>query len=274
MTSLDHSKSVKECPTALRGQFLRGCSGFSLIELLVSISIITMLIALLQPTLHGAREQARRRMCENSLRQLAIAWTVFPTDHDQQLVNSLPDDTDGWVKRGAGWTPIKEGKLYPYVRTIGVWHCPSDPTGNERSYSIAAPLHGEHWDKHLSDPNHSWAQFGTDSFDDIIIPSSQLLALEELDARGWNIGSWIMYVRDAQKYSWIDYMAQFHSRGTTLSFADGHVQFEYWQDEDTNFASKNELFFLTDSGNEDWIKIRNWYRNLQATGDVKQSVAP
>jgi prepilin-type N-terminal cleavage/methylation domain-containing protein/prepilin-type processing-associated H-X9-DG protein len=252
----------------------RSLCGFSLIELLVSIAVITTLIAILQPALKGAREQARRRFCENALRQLAIAWTVFPTDHNQLLVNSLPDDTDGWVKRGAGWKPIEDGKLYPYVRSLGVWHCPSDPTGNERSYSIAAPLHGEYWDKHLTDPNHSWAQFGTDNYEEIITPSAQMLALEELDARGWNIGSWIMYVRDPQKYQWIDYMAQFHEKGTSISYADGHVKFEYWQDGDTNFASHNELFFLTDPGNEDWIKVRNMYRNLQSTSNVQQTVSP
>lgn len=234
-----------------------------------------ILISILMPTLKNAREQARRRFCENSLRQLAIAWTVFPSDNDNALVNSLPDDIDGWVKRGAGFAPIEQGKLFPYVnKSLGIWHCPSDPTGNERSYSIVAPLRGEYWDKHLTDPNHSWAQFGTDDFSDIITPSSQMLALEELDSRGWNIGSWIMYVRDPQKYDWIDYMAQFHHKGTTISYADGHVKFEYWQDADTNFSSYNGLFFLSDPGNEDWIKVRNSYRCLQSTADVKQSVNP
>ena len=240
----------------------------------MSIAVITMLIAILQPALQSAREQAKRHFCENSLRQLAIAWVVYPSDNNQMLINSLPDDTDGWVKRGAGWDPIEQGKLYPYVRTLGVWNCPSDTTGNQRSYSIVAPLHGENWDKHLSSPTHSWAQFGTDDYADIINPSSQMLALEELDSRGWNIGSWIMYVRQGQKYSWIDYMATFHTRGTSISYADGHVNFEYWQDPDTQFASHNELFFLTDPGNVDWIKIRNSYRNLQSVSDVMQTVTP
>ncbi len=247
--------------------------GFSLIELLVSLSIITMMIAMTMPALQGAREQARKQFCQSSVRQLAIAWAVYPSDHSNKLVLSLPDDQNGWVQRGPGWEPIEQGKLYPYIRTLDIWHCPSDGTGNERSYSIAAPLRGEHWDKHLTSPSHTWAQFGTDKVDPIINPSQQMLALEELDNRGWNMGSWIMYVRDSHKYDWIDYMATFHKRGTNISFADGHVDFWYWQDPDTLFASENGIFFLSDPGNDDWIRVRNAYRQLPGETDVLQTVS-
>jgi prepilin-type N-terminal cleavage/methylation domain-containing protein/prepilin-type processing-associated H-X9-DG protein len=68
--------------------------GFTLVELLVVITIIGMLVALLLPAVQAVREQGRRTTCTNNLKQLGIAMLSYDTSKGQ-----LPGYLQ-FVKRG------------------------------------------------------------------------------------------------------------------------------------------------------------------------------
>jgi len=57
-------------------------SGFTLVELLVVISIIALLLAILMPALQKARNQALRLACSAKMRTWGLAAAMYPVDHD------------------------------------------------------------------------------------------------------------------------------------------------------------------------------------------------
>src|SRR3990172_3394119 len=58
---------------------------FTLVELLVVISIIGILAAMLLPTLARSKDKAHQAKCMNNLKQLGYAISMFADDHEQRL---------------------------------------------------------------------------------------------------------------------------------------------------------------------------------------------
>lgn len=94
--------------TRTRGQ-LR-CLGFTLVELLVIVSVIGLLVAITLPAVQFAREAARRAACSNNLRQLGLALNAY-----QSSCGVFPQG-----RNGAGYS--FHTMLLPQLEQTGLWN--------------------------------------------------------------------------------------------------------------------------------------------------------
>ncbi len=127
----------------MRSQTRRAtASAFTLIELLVVVAIISLLISILLPSLSAAKSQARTRVCQSNMRQLAIGWSSYANEWRGCLPGSSIDfigtnsrtavrlDWLGTYNGGGGDDPNyvpSHGTIYPYMsNSTAVYKCPED----------------------------------------------------------------------------------------------------------------------------------------------------
>ncbi len=211
---------------------------FTLIELLVVIAIIAVLMAILMPSLRSAREQARSITCRSNVRTLTLAWLMYKDENDDKLVGADPyvAGDSPWVLAPPGGTGapiaekqeyIRQGHLWPLVKKIEVYRCPSDKRNKStqhqyafRTYSIAGGLMG------VNPRNGGWEIMPCVKYSDIKNPAAKYVFLAECDPRGYNLGSWVMRPKSKM---WEDPFATWHRRNSsTLGWADGHVDNHRW----------------------------------------------
>lgn len=124
-------------------------SGFTLIDVLVSIAVIAVLIGILLPSLASVNETARRVVCQSNIRQVGLGLimyaddnkgmlpsTVFlpspdsmaarggPADRPQEMVTVRLSEAD-LPRVGSSWDGL--GYLFSqgYVSAPKVFYCPS-----------------------------------------------------------------------------------------------------------------------------------------------------
>lgn len=229
---------------------------FTLIELLVVIAIIAILAALLLPGLSRSKEQGIRIACLNNLRQLQICSHLYALDHADRLPpNNFAYDLTGQPFVGFStsvtWCPglarydttpanIERGLLFPYNRTIAIYHCPADkskvettkgvrlPMLRTRSYNLNNAING-----HPTAPERAIVPPSFQKEPDINDPPpSRLFAFIDVHEQGIKDSTfgippagWSRLF--GERDTWWDLPADRHSQGCDLSFADGHV--EHWR---------------------------------------------
>lgn len=96
----------------------RDKAGFTLVELLVTLTIIGMLIAILFPVFARAHDSAQRTTCLSNERQLGMAFLQYATDNDGYFPSNQTPDIHGiWARQ-----------VYPYAKNTSIYRCPGDDT--------------------------------------------------------------------------------------------------------------------------------------------------
>ncbi len=104
--------------------------GFTLVELLVSISIIGVLVGLLLPAVQQAREAARRMQCQNNLKQIGLAFQNYHSSLRKFPPGYISNVNSTGNEIGAGWgwgtlllPQLEQSALYNQINfTFGIEH--------------------------------------------------------------------------------------------------------------------------------------------------------
>ena len=119
---------------------------FTLVELLVVISIVALLISLLLPAMSRARAAAQVALCASQERQFALAMVAWANDNDGNLPDpsSYADHTvlnRGMRQREDFWT-----QLYPdFIPKMESWYCPAGPFFADDKPPPAVGFTGRWW---------------------------------------------------------------------------------------------------------------------------------
>ncbi|MBC8202844.1 MAG: prepilin-type N-terminal cleavage/methylation domain-containing protein [Planctomycetes bacterium] len=152
------------CPNEqLASSKFRDRAGFSLLELLVVLSITSLLTGLLMPTLSTARESAHRVVCAAHQREIGHAISMYAGDHRQRipvatvLDQQSPDPTELSLARKAyeegselpsaafarstvprplsddNWDALGRLKKWHYCDSADCFYCPSHEGDQQHS---------------------------------------------------------------------------------------------------------------------------------------------
>ena len=239
--------------------------GFTLVELLVVISIIAVLLTILIPALQVAKQQATGVVCLANQRTLSLAYTMYSDDNNGQLVGSYcmplgsaapyrdpwicpPTTADGTLLQagsptGEGGDPatledrlrgLREGKLFPYVESTDAYHCPGDKRMYEGTYFGDSLVYKMYRTYSIQlGLNCGWSK-SLSRMSAIEHPEETYVFVEEY-YDGWTTnynGGFILDPINLPGYWW-SVIAIWHNDVGTLGYADGHAERRKWVDERT-----------------------------------------
>ena len=211
--------------------------GFTLIELLVVIAIISLLMAILLPSLNRAKELTRRTVCGSNLHAIGLATVLYAGEN----VGNLPPTFSGekfqyWFYAGWDWARgwknmgyfAKADLLEPHGDTI---FCPSQKDemymnaygiSTHKNYCGTSRLcpEDQHW---------GWINARAGYYRRLRDESGKRIEqMKDVDSKSWlaDLCHWGMsYIRSG------------HGEGVNVWYGDGHVEFR---------LVKNEFFSNSD----------------------------
>ena len=240
--------------------------GFTLVELLVVVAIISLLLTTLLPGLQSARDHARSIVCVNNLRQCALAAATYVDSYhgyypfalsvvrrDNETINACWDFTT-ISDKATDEDRIEAGLLWQGAAAPGEIHqCPSfDGSSNTNS----DPYTGY---------NYNYSYIGGTAAAIILQgrpPKSRITPSAQIDEVMWpsqtalfGDGQWEGGANKYMRAPWPGDLDDgvggreagtqgYRHRGkTNVAYCDGHTDFFYWDSEDPAAATNyTDLF--------------------------------
>jgi prepilin-type N-terminal cleavage/methylation domain-containing protein len=203
--------------------------GFTLVELLVVITIIAMLMLVGAPAFIKVMERTQLNICENNHRMLSLALSSYAAENTAYLTfpNWLqPEASHVW--EGPGWlyywdklipggkqydaADKTNGALWNYIQIDGIYHCPIDPP------PWAGPAHeltSYMMNGAVIDYGRNWGSMATARLHKQTDFDPMAIIFWESNDPLWNDGSSYPTERLTTR----------HRDGATVGCADGHVEY-------------------------------------------------
>ena len=239
--------------------------GFTLIELLVVIAVIALLMAILLPALGRAREQGKRAVCFNNLKNLQLAWNLYCDGHKEHvpcadvwycedpailLYNARECQGPGWyrepyqnmpdtsytniIQRLANPTEeewkmsVSLGSLWRYIENFKVYKC---PVGDKNMYVTYGISHAMNAYPNVFAPPEMTIYYRTQ----IKRASDRIVFADQ----GYESAGAYAVIYDSSggndpiNRGFWDPPPKRHGNGQPSSFADGHCEYHKWVDSRT-----------------------------------------
>jgi len=267
--------------------------GFTLVEILVVITVIAVLVGLLVPAVTKAKSTGQGIACLNNIRQLMVAWKMYPDDNNGKLVRNAAfngiaryrADTGGWIHGwldfgGANTDNTNVLKLIgeadgqtalfgKYITTPEVYRCPADPSTvridgrvypRVRSLSMNQAIGSGSTATWL--PPSTYIVFQKES--EVVNPApANLLAFLDEHPDSINDAGWAFQMHDPDQRAQaklIDIPASYHNGAGSLSFADGHSEIHRWLDPRTrpaiHYTNNVSNVATPNNADADWLAAR------------------
>ena len=249
--------------------------GFTLIELLVVIAIIGLLLAVIIPSLTAVKEYSSIAACLANQKSLAQGWQMYCNENDEKFCSgyvysdATTRNPPSWVKAplqydtggnqvfvgdgdsgGLLLNPtardngIREGALYPYLESTDMFHCPGDKRnrkGASNNWSSSTPQ--RYYQIYRSYGMPDFYDVGGSGIEtsaaNITAAGQRLLFVEDqYDSQYYNIDGWSYIPYD---HAYWDPLGNYHNKGCTFAFVDGHSEEYRWKD-------KRTMIFMGDRG--------------------------
>ena len=243
---------------------------FTLIELIVVIAIIGILASLLLPVLSRSKSRAQGIACMNSIKQLAIGWTLYSGDNHGLLMQNGGGPERSWIGHGyLTWGPEpdntnlallldpKLSAMADYVKSAGVYKCPADsyqsganPGPRVRSISMNGALNNKPTFVNQTERKY----FRARKMAELVTPGPSDVFVF-LDEHADSIDDGIFMVnpgyRPGQEH-WRNLPASYHNGAGSFVFADGHTEIHKWLEQGGKNKTVYPVTMTGAPGNQPW----------------------